>query len=82
MLLALASFLRRSKASEKSDFGDLYSEKSWVNMLVEDDQHAKLITCETILRELDENRIFATSAEKLMGPVLLRRDSLAHLIEC
>ena len=58
------------------------AKKSWVNILVEDAQRAKLITCEVILRELDENRISATSAEKLMGPVLLRRDSLAHLTEC
>jgi CheY-like chemotaxis protein len=49
------------------------SAKEKVNILAVDDQRAKLLTFEAILRELDENHILVTSAEEALR-VLLKTD--------
>jgi signal transduction histidine kinase len=56
------------------------SAKEKVNILMVDDQPAKLLTYEVILRELDENLVKATSASEALG-MLLRMEFAVVLLD-
>ena len=56
------------------------SSKEKVNILMVDDQPAKLLTYEVMLRELDENLIKATSAREALG-MLLRMELAVVLLD-
>jgi signal transduction histidine kinase len=56
------------------------STKEKVNILMVDDQPAKLLTYEVMLRELDENLIKATSAREALG-MLLRMEFAVVLLD-
>jgi signal transduction histidine kinase len=56
------------------------SAKEKVNILLVDDQPAKLLSYEVILRELDENLVKATSAREALG-MLLRMDFAVVLLD-
>jgi signal transduction histidine kinase len=56
------------------------SAKEKVNILMVDDQPARLLTYEVILRELDENLVKATSASQALG-MLLRMEFAVVLLD-